>query len=91
MNRAIIAVLVKTFLFALVGARSKEKRGIASNKYHVNAENKKQDNPSMAIDIVESNFKLMLNHVKANIEYRGENMRLSMLKSIPIICLPDAT
>ena len=90
MNRAKIDILIRSLLFISVGWSIIEKRGIASSKYHVKAEKIKHAIHSITIDIVVFNFRLILNHVNANIEYRGENTRFSISKFIPIIFLPDS-
>ena len=75
-------------IFICISLGAKAKRGIDSSKYHVKAENIKHAKPSMAIDIVEIKFELMLNHVNANSEYTGENIRLSVPILKPISCFP---
>ena len=64
-------------------------RGIASNKYQVNAENAKQAMISMVKCMLE--LRLRLDHANAIREYSGENIIYSMSNCRLTSCFPAAT
>ncbi|MDC0315490.1 hypothetical protein OAL32_01025 [Synechococcus sp. AH-551-G15] len=63
-------------------------RGIASNKYQVNAENEKQAITSMVKRMFE--LRLRLDHANAISEYSGENIIYSMPNCRLTSCFPAA-